>query len=100
MLHHHTTGGFQISDVIELLSIEYWKIIQVSIGYAIIRYMIGLQNHILTHSNDCKRKTNCNLVTRVFPRLINFLVFTSNFLELFRMHLSFLFTAVITLVWF
>lgn len=57
MLHHHTTGGFQISDVIELLSIEYWKIIQVSIGYTIIRYMIGLQNHILIHSNVKEKPT-------------------------------------------
>ena len=49
-----------------------WKVIRNCIGFALLRFVIGLENsrHPLNQSDAKLIKTNRDLVTRVFPRLI------------------------------
>ena len=47
------------------------KVIRDCFGFALLRSLIGLKNsrHLVTRPIRCKIKINCDLITRVFPRL-------------------------------
>ena len=71
-----TRGNFSHSTISNLKS----KIIRHRIGFAILCYVIGPENLApFSQPISCQTKTNRNLVTRVFPRFIQFAHFYFSF---------------------